>query len=163
MATELGHLDQEQKNRKSTTNDNEKISDHHNESGTYISIVTFKKHDILFSPQNKLYRDQTDRFPHTSSRGNQYILVMYDYDYNAIVVEPMKRRQGLQLAKSFKTCCEKLKLHQRLTKLCILDSKCPKEMQATINIYDGTYQLVPLHQHRRNAAETAIRTFKNHF
>jgi hypothetical protein len=28
---------------------------------------------------------------------------------------------------------------------------------------DMTYQLVPSHCHRRNAAESAIRTFKEHF
>ena len=88
---------------------------------------------------------------------------MYDYDYNAIVVEPMKRRQGVQLAQTFQKCCEKLKLHQRTKRLFILDNECPKEMNATINVYGGTYQLVPPHQHRHNAAEAAIRTFKNHF
>jgi hypothetical protein len=29
--------------------------------------------------------------------------------------------------------------------------------------YSMSYQLVPLHIHQRNAAERAIRTFKNHF
>ena len=94
-----------------------------------------------------------------SSRGNQYILVMYDYEYNAIVVEPIKRRQGMQLAQAFQKCCEKLKLKSRFKKLFILDNECPKEMHATINVYGGQYQFVPPHQHRRNAAEVDIRTF----
>ena len=85
------HLDQERKNLKSTTNNKDRISDNNNALGIYINIVTFKKNDILFSPHTKIYSDQTVRFPHTSSRCNQYILVMYDYDCNAIVVEPMKR------------------------------------------------------------------------
>ena len=44
-----------------------------------------------------------------------------------------------------------------------MDYKCPNEIQSTIKSLGGTYQLVPPHQHRRNAAEAAIRTFKNHF
>jgi hypothetical protein len=32
-----------------------------------------------------------------------------------------------------------------------------------VNKFQMTYQLVPPHIHQRNAAERAIRTFKNHF
>ena len=49
----------------------------------------------------KMYSNQTGRIQYISSRENQYILIMYDQDYNAIVVEPLKRRHGAQLAEAF--------------------------------------------------------------
>ena len=86
---------------------------------------------------------------------------MYNQDYNAIVVEPLKRRHGVQLAEAFRKSCDKLKLKERQKHVFILDNECPKEIQSTINSLGGKYQLVPPHQHRRNAAEAAIRKFKN--
>ena len=40
----------------------------------------------------KIYMDQTGRFPVTSSKGHQYILVLYDYDANAILTEALRNR-----------------------------------------------------------------------
>ena len=39
------------------------------------------------------YCDLTGRFPYQSSRGNKYILVMYDYNSNSILQHPMKSRE----------------------------------------------------------------------
>ena len=48
----------------------------------------------------KLYSDQTGRFPVTSFKGNQYIMVAYDMDIsNAIMVEPMKNRTAGKMSK----------------------------------------------------------------
>ena len=38
------------------------------------------------------YHDLTGAFPHNSSRGNQYIFVLYDYDGNAILTQPIKNQ-----------------------------------------------------------------------
>jgi hypothetical protein len=38
----------------------------------------------------KKYTDQTGRFPVISSRGNVIIMVLYEYDGNAIMAEPIK-------------------------------------------------------------------------
>jgi len=40
----------------------------------------------------KIYTDQTDRFPTTSSQGSKYCFVLYSYDANAVLVEPIKSR-----------------------------------------------------------------------
>ncbi len=45
----------------------------------------------------------------------------------------------------------------------ILDNKASAAYRAAITANGCTYQLVPPHVHRRNAAERAIRTFKDHF
>ena len=34
---------------------------------------------------SKIYSDQTGRFPLTSSKGNKYVMVVYDHDSNAIL------------------------------------------------------------------------------
>ena len=133
-------------------------------AGTYVNLITPKVHEdeYRYKLKYKIYSDQTSRFPYTSSRGNQYIIVICDPDYNVIVVEPLKRCHGAQLAETFNKCCNKLKLKQRENHLFILDNKCPKEIQSTINSLGGMYQLFPPQQHHRNAAEADIRTFKNH-
>ena len=48
--------------------------------------------------------DMTGEFPVRSSRGNQYILVAYNYDANAILAEPIKNKQ----AKTITTAYEKM-------------------------------------------------------
>ena len=45
----------------------------------------------------------------------------------------------------------------------ILNNECSEKFKATLTDNDIPYKLVPPHQHRRNAAERAILTFKNHF
>jgi len=45
-----------------------------------------------FHERNTAYSDLTGRFTHTSSRGNCYLLLVYDYDSNAILVAPLKSR-----------------------------------------------------------------------
>ena len=49
---------------------------------------------ILFSSKEISYGDITGSFPFKSSRGNQYIYILYDYDSNSILAEPMKTRQA---------------------------------------------------------------------
>ena len=45
----------------------------------------------------------------------------------------------------------------------ILDNKCSSEFKEAIKSNQMTYQLVPPNDHRRNVAEKAIQTFKDHF
>ena len=42
----------------------------------------------------KTYSDLTGKFPIQSSRGNNYILVAYHPDANAILVTPLKNRSA---------------------------------------------------------------------
>mmetsp|Transcript_27437 Transcript_27437/g.38787 ORF Transcript_27437/g.38787 Transcript_27437/m.38787 type:complete len:139 (-) Transcript_27437:325-741(-) len=48
-------------------------------------------------------------------------------------------------------------------KLQRLDNECSEALKTYMKEEKVDYQLVPPHIHRRNAAERAIRTFKNHF
>ena len=111
----------------------------------------------------KIYSDQTGRFPLTSSRGHKYIMIVYDYDSNSILAEPLKSRNELELLRAY------TKIHHDLTTrglkpvLQILDNEAPGKLKRYMQNNNVTYQLVPPHIHRRNAAERAISTWKDHF
>ena len=45
-----------------------------------------KVYDLHDDLEQKMYKDQTDRFPVRSDRGNQYIMVLIDMDGNSILV-----------------------------------------------------------------------------
>ena len=114
-------------------------------------------------PTGKIYTDQTGRFPQQSSRGNNYIMILYDYDSNAILAEPIKNRSQTELLRAY------TKLHTLLCsrgfqpQIQLLDNEAPHELKQFLTQQQIDYQLVPPHVHRRNAAKRAIRTFKEHF
>jgi len=64
--------------------------------GTQSETLTSKKmHDVYIKVHNvteTMYTDQTGRFPATSTRGNQYIMVLVEVDGNYIDAEPMKNK-----------------------------------------------------------------------
>ena len=55
-----------------------------------------------FKSPSRADADLTGRFPYVSSRGNQYLVVMYDYDTNSIVFQPIKIRQSKEIYIAFK-------------------------------------------------------------
>ena len=63
---------------------------------------------VPFKATNKTYGDLTGRFPFTSSRGNQYFLIEYDYDSNTILVELLKLRSGQEICSTYNRACEQL-------------------------------------------------------
>ena len=44
---------------------------------------------------HKYYSDQTRKFPVNSSRGYQYVFILYEYDSNTILYKLLKTRQAL--------------------------------------------------------------------
>jgi hypothetical protein len=111
----------------------------------------------------KSYSDLTGKFPVRSDRGNLYVLVVYFYDDNAILVEPMKNRGDGEQIKAYTNVLERAKTGTKL-KMHWMDNEASKAVKLLLETKHGLqYQLVPPHIHRRNAAERAIRTFKDHF
>ena len=106
--------------------------------------------------------DLTGRFPHMSSRGNQYLVVMYDYDTNAIAFEPIKTRQSKEIFNAFKKCENKISHNNIAPKFFVLDNEAVADLKLGIVKNNQSYEPVLTNQHRRNTAENAIRTFKNH-
>ena len=162
LPIEKGHMDQEKKNLRSTENAEEHADffPAQIKSKVYTLFASIEKD--IFDPKQKAYSDLTGRFPHTSSRGNQYIFVLCDYDGNIILGEPLKSRQGKVIATAFTNCYKRLTKHGYSVELFVLDNKCSNDLKLAILSTDAKFQLVPPHQHRRNEAERAIRTYKNH-
>ena len=99
----------------------------------------------IYDMQNKIYTDQTGRFPVTSSKGNKYIMVAFEADSNNIMAEPMKPRKASELTTVY------AKIHKMLTsrglkpKLHILDNECSQTFIHLMLSVDEKYQLVPPH------------------
>jgi hypothetical protein len=164
VATTLGHQDQTRKNVKSTkpttTNLAEPDTTLDPESPNQRTHQVFSA--VVDSGTGKIYTDQTGRFPVTSSRGNKYLFVLYDYDSNAILAEPIKSRQQDELLRAYTKLILYLKTRGLTPKLQRLDNECSTAMKAEMDTQEIDWQLTPVGIHRRNAAERAIRTFKNH-
>jgi hypothetical protein len=98
-----------------------------------------------------------------SSNGNNYLLILYDYDSNHIFAQPFKNRTAKCLLTAYQV------LHTRLCKAGLkpqlqrLDNQCSELLKTFMHKQDIDFQLVPPGIHRRNAAERGICTFKNHF
>ena len=111
IATAKGHMAQERKNLRSTKPedvDQKELMDYFPEKEK-LSKILFSK-VLPYTPKELAYGDLTDRFPFRSSRGNEYIYVVYDYDSNAILVEPIQNRQAKTITEAWE------KIYKRLTK-----------------------------------------------
>jgi hypothetical protein len=166
-ATTKGHMDQTRTNIRSTrrlvtphdvseTDNNHTVPQEADNAATYQVFTSIEN-------TGRLYTDQTGRFPVRSSRGNNYILVAYDYDSNAILTEPLKNRQGTEILRAYTKIIDYLTTRGFKPEHHWLDNETSQAMKKFDRTHDIQYQLVPPHIHRRNAAERAIRTWKNHF
>ena len=176
MATSMGHLDQERQNLQSTkknyfttTNSSAQLQINSDiENDFFPTSNSFERtHDcvaqvIPFSTKNKGYMDLTGRFPYKSSRGNEYILVVYDYDSNAILAEAIKTRTASSITNGWEIIHNKLKKKGVSPNLYILDNEVSSDLKLAMTEAEVDWQLVTPYLHRANAAERAIRTFKNH-
>jgi hypothetical protein len=110
----------------------------------------------------QIYTDQTGRFPVVSSKGNNYIMILYDYDSNAILAQPIKDRTAPELLKAFQVMEQELVARGLKPKLMKLDNEASKLLKTYLHQQNITFQLFPPYSHRRNSAERAIRSFKDH-
>jgi hypothetical protein len=63
------------------------------EADTYLDDI-LKTHCVYAATvgARQIYTDQTGRFPVITIKGNTYIMVMYEYADNEIMVKPIKSR-----------------------------------------------------------------------
>jgi hypothetical protein len=102
------------------------------------------------------------RFPVVSSKGNKYIMILYYYYSNAILAQPIKDRTAPELLREFQVMEQELVACGLKPKLMKLDNEVSKLLKTYLRQQNITFQLVPLYSHRRNAAERAIISFKDH-
>jgi hypothetical protein len=113
--------------------------------------------------KNTLYADLAGRFPLMSSNGIEYVLVMKCSDTGYIHVEALKSRTAREVTNAFERG-EKFfrdfgNPHQRVK----LDNETSGIMRESFKQLNMEVQFVAPNNHRQNAAERDIRTFKNHF
>ena len=101
-----GHLDQVRKNKNSTKP--KPIADSDNEP-TENAFPTESPRDrshecfaAMFEPTGQIYSDQTGKFITPSSQGNNYLMIVYDYDSNFIFSEPFKTKSADSILGAYK-------------------------------------------------------------
>ena len=176
-ATAEGHLRQEYQKLQSTKSTidsikntktkakvaQEKLQDLFPES----NIPNIKTNEVCYfiaSPDTtKAYSDLTGKFPFRSSRGNNYFLVAYHFDANAILATTLKNRQEKTIVDGWTRINNKLKKSGNKPSVWIMDNECSQDLKLALTKEAIEWQLVPPHHHRANLAERAIQTFKAHF
>jgi hypothetical protein len=131
-----------------------------------VPIYPKKMKDVYIKIHNAsktMHSDQTGCFPATSSKGNQYIIVLVEVDGNYIDAEPMKNKMERSMIKAYLALWAWLTASGAVKPMThLLDNKALAAYKAEIK-NNCTIQLVPPDNHRRNLVERAIQTFKNHF
>jgi hypothetical protein len=156
-------MDQARKNQKSTKTDTAPANPDNNFPKVLTDAWSHYCYATLTEITGQVYSDQTGKFTFPSSNGNNYLFILYYYNSNLILAEPMKSRRAQDIMSAYKTvhtklCCAGLK-----PKLTRLNNENSTTLKTFLNKENIDYQLVPPGTHRRNAAEHAIQTFKNHF
>jgi hypothetical protein len=90
-------------------------------------------------------------------------MVCYIYDCNYVKVIPMKSRSASEWVTEYDTIHQELTVKGFNPKLQAIDNEASAALKNFFTVNDIAHQLVPPHCHRSNAAERAIRTFKEHF
>jgi hypothetical protein len=158
-STTKGHLNQQRQNARTTKIKDAKVivTEPDLDHGIKTQFVYAATIDA-----GQIYTDQTGRFTVVSSKGNRYIMILYDYDSNAILAQPIKDRTAPELLKAFQVMEQALLARGLKPKLMKLDNEASKLLKTYLHQQNITFQLVPPYSHRRNSAERAIRSFKDH-
>ena len=93
----------------------------------------------------------------------QYVFVANVYDLNAILVRAMPSKNDGAMIDAFTDILASLAKRDYHPTLNVMDNECSKAVEAHIRKNNMDVHLVPPHNHRANAAERAIATFKEHF
>lgn len=135
-ATVKGHLNQVRKNQRSTKTKPLKPDDDSSDVIPSTPITDGKRTHFVYaaimqapSESGQIYTDQTGRFPVTSLRGNKYLMVLYNYNANAILAEPMRNRTDDKIIRAYQTlhhCLVAAGLNPRLQKL---DNEASRRLQ----------------------------------
>jgi len=155
----------DRKNVRSTKNDNNyEMTTKLQQDNTSKQVRQNEYYIKTIDLTGKIYSDQTGRFPVISSKGNKYIMIIYDHDSNAILARPLKTKSGIEQLQNIKEIYHYLNSRGIHPKLHVMDNECPQSVKDYI-LHNKKINLllVPPHMHHVNAAEKAIDSFKNHF
>jgi hypothetical protein len=103
-----GHMDQARKNQKSTKTATAPADP----DDDFLPVVPDARSHFCYATLAKItgqvYSDQTGKFTFPSSNWNNYLFILYDYDSNLILAEPMKSRHAQDIVTAYKTVHTKL-------------------------------------------------------
>ena len=72
--------------------------------------------------QGKAYSDQTGRFLVTSSRENKYVMILFDYDSNNVLIEYLRSRTVGDINAAYQKTHITLCNHGLTSKINLLDN-----------------------------------------
>ena len=101
------------------------------------------------------------RFPVTSSRGSNYLMVLLDHHSNAILAAPIKYCRFIKLLRAYTLLHAKLSDRGLFPLLQILDDECPASLKQFMHKGSVNYQLITPHMHCTSASERTIQTYKD--
>jgi hypothetical protein len=110
-----------------------------------------------------MHSDQTGALPILGKHKEKYLVILFDEGSNFIYSEAITELSGKQLASATECGLAFFKARGSETKTWRLDNQVSHNVRKVLAKSNIVIDLTPVGQHRRNKAERAIRTFKNHF
>jgi len=102
----------------------------------------------LMEHTGQTYMDLTRKFVAPSSSGNNYIMIIYDYDSNTILAIPLKNCKADSILAAYKIGHARLCAAGLQPKLQCLDNEASCALQDFLTTELVDYQLAPPHLHR---------------
>jgi hypothetical protein len=102
---------------------------------------------LTAEPHHIVYSDQIGRLPQPSSSGINYLLIAYDYDSNAILMRPIKKRTAEALTAGIQDIHNTLAKGGCQPKFHRMDNECPQQVKDYLKKRDVQYQLAPPDDH----------------
>ena len=153
--TAMGHLDATRSNIKSTKLPFTSEIEHPHK----IPLVWIGIHEST----GRMHSDQTGALPILGKHKEKYLVIFFDEKSNFIHCEPTLDLSGKQLSSATERGLSFFKARGSTTTAWRLDNQISSNVRKVLAKENITIDLTPVGQHRRNKAERAIRTFKNHF
>ncbi len=107
--------------------------------------------------------DLTGHFPFMSIDGSVCFFVLYHYETNAILAKPIANVDDRSIFEAYKEVFETLEVKGYKPKMNVMDNQATKYIKKFLTKKECDLQVVEPHNHRVNAAECAIQTFKDAF
>jgi hypothetical protein len=104
--------------------------------------AVFTAYHVVDAQNGVIYTDPTRALPVTSRAGNKYLLILYDFDSNAILAEPMKARSDDEALRAYAAIYKTLTYKGCKPRLNILDNEASRAIKHAITTSGTTYQLV---------------------
>ena len=123
-----------------------------------VGVHLVALNEVIIELNEIISTNQTGQFPIVSQQGNQYMMVLYNYDSNAILAECCKTRTVTDLIETYNILYEQLKKAGIVPVIQRIDNEVSKILIESIEEKNIQYQLASPHNHRLNPAERAIQT-----